>query len=219
MNSIHDMGGMHGLGPIAPEQNEPVWHTPWEARVYALSRAIGAWGRWSVDASRQQIEQMPAADYLRASYYEKWLRGFTENAIRHGLVTREEVETGPPDPLVPKATPPLTAAQVAEVMLRGGPKTREVARLPRFQSGDAIVTRNINPLTHTRLPRFARGKPGVITALHGAHVFPDTNAVFQGENAQPLYTVKFQSCMLWGEAANPRDTVCLDLWEDYLDPA
>jgi nitrile hydratase len=219
MNSIHDMGGMHGLGPIAPEQNEPVWHAPWEARVYALSRAIGAWGRWPGDASRQQIEQMPAADYLRTSYYEKWLRGFTENAIRHGLVTREEVETGRPDPQVPKATPPLTAARVAEVLLRGGPKTREVERQPRFQIGDAIVTRNIHPLTHTRLPRFARGKPGEITALHGAHVFPDSNAVFQGENAQPLYTVKFQSRTLWGEAANPRDTVCLDLWEDYLDPA
>jgi nitrile hydratase len=219
MNSIHDMGGMQGLGPVAPEQNEPVWHAPWEARVYALSGAIGAWGRWTGDASRQQIEGMPAADYLRLSYYEKWLYGLTENGIRHGLFTREEVDTGLPDPLAPKATPPLTAGRVAEVMLRGGPKTREVERQPRFRIGDAIVTRNIHPLTHTRLPRFARGKAGVITALHGAHVFPDTNAQFQGENAQPLYTVKFQARTLWGEAANPRDTVCLDLWEDYLDPA
>ncbi|MGA3402983.1 MAG: nitrile hydratase subunit beta [Acetobacteraceae bacterium] len=219
MNGVHDMGGMHGLGPIVREQNEPVWHAPWEARVFALSAAIGAWRRWPGDASRQQIEQMPAADYLRVSYYEKWLHGLTENAIRHGLVTREEAATGRPDPLAPKATPPLPAAQVAEVMDRGGPKTREVARQPRFRIGDAILTRNIHPLTHTRLPRFARGRPGVITALHGAHVFPDTNAQFQGENAQPLYTVRFQARALWGEAANPRDTVCLDLWEDYLDPA
>jgi nitrile hydratase beta subunit len=219
MNGVHDMGGMHGLGPIAPEQNEPVWHAPWESRVFALSRAIGAWGRWNVDASRQQIEQMPAADYLRVTYYEKFLYGMTENSIRHGLFTREEVATGQPDPHAPKATPPLTAAQVAEVMLRGGPKTRAVERQPRFQIGDAIVTRNIHPLTHTRLPRFARGKAGVIIARHGAHVFPDSNALFQGENAQPLYTVKFAARTLWGEAANPRDSVCLDLWEDYLDPA
>lgn len=219
MNGIHDMGGMHGLGPIAPESNEPVWHAPWEARVYALSRAIGAWRRWTGDAGRQQIESMPAADYLRTSYYEKWLHGMTENAIRHGLVTREEVETGRADPRAPKATPPLTAAQAVEVSNRGAPKTRQVERQPRSRIGDPIVTRNIHPLTHTRLPRFARARPGVITALHGAHVFPDTNALFQGENAQPLYTVKFQARVLWGEAANPRDTVCLDLWEDYLDPA
>lgn len=101
----------------------------------------------------------------------------------------------------------------------GDPSTRAIERQPRFQLGDAIVTRNIHPLAHTRLPRFACGKPGVIIALRGAHVFPDTSAVFQGEGAQPLYTVKFQARTLWGEAANPRDTVCLDLWEDYLDPA
>ncbi len=161
MNGIHDMGGIHGLGPIAPEQNEPVFHAPWEGRVFALLQATLAWGRWPGDAVRQEIERMPAADYLRARYYEKWLFSITETT----------------------------------------------------------VTRNIHPLKHTRLPRFARGKPGVIIALLGAHVFPDMSAVFQGENAQPLYTVKFQARTLWGEAANPRDTVCLDLWEDYLDPA
>jgi nitrile hydratase subunit beta len=55
--------------------------------------------------------------------------------------------------------------------------------------------------------------------LHGAHVFPDTNALFQGENPQPLYTVKFRALDLWGEAASARDTVCIDLWEDYLERA
>ena len=135
------------------------------------------------------------------------------------MISREEAETGRADPRAPKATPPLTAAGVVAFLDHGGPVTRTVERQPRFRLGDAIVTRNIHPLTYTRLPRFARGKPGVIIALRGAHVFPDANALFQGENAQPLYTVKFQARTLWGEAANPRDTVCLDLWEDYLDPA
>jgi nitrile hydratase subunit beta len=67
MNGVHDMGGMHGLGPLAPEPDEPVWHAPWEARVYALSAATGAWRRWNIDAGRQELEQMPAAEYLRAS--------------------------------------------------------------------------------------------------------------------------------------------------------
>ena len=112
-----------------------------------------------------------------------------------------------------------TAAEVDALMRRGAPKTRSVERQPMFQTGDAVRTRNIHPYTHTRLPRYARDKPGVIVLLHGAHVFPDTNASLQGESAQPLYTVKFQARDLWGEAANPRDTVCLDLWEDYLEPA
>jgi len=219
MNGVHDMGGMHGLGPLAPEPNEPVWHAPWEARAYALSSAIGAWRLWTGDAGRQQIEHMPAAEYLRASYYEKWIYGLVGNAVRHGLITREEAETGHADPAAPKRAPPLTAEQVPEVMARGAPKTRSVERQSIFQVGDAIRTRNIHPMTHTRLPRYARDKPGIITALHGAHVFPDTNALFQGENAQPLYTVRFRARDLWGEAASPRDTVCIDLWEDYLAPA
>ncbi len=190
MNGIHDMGGMHGLGPLVPERNEPVWHAPWEARVFALATAIGA-------GLRQQIERMPAADYLRVTYYEKWLYALVENAVRIGLITREEAETGRADPAAPRATPALTADQVPQVMARGSPKTRTVERQPIFKVGDAILTRNIHPLTHTRLPRFARDKPGVVIALHGAHVFPDTSAPFQGENAQPLYTVKFQARTLW----------------------
>jgi nitrile hydratase len=162
---------------------------------------------------------MPAAEYLRASYYEKWLYALVERSVRYGLITREEAATGKANPAVPKATPPLTDAAVPGVMVRGGPTTRSVERQPVFQVGDAIRTRNIHPVTHTRLPRYARDKPGIITALHGAHVFPDSNALFQGEDAQPLYTVKFQARDLWGEAANPRDTVCIDLWEDYLEPA
>jgi nitrile hydratase subunit beta len=82
-----------------------------------------------------------------------------------------------------------------------------------------VRTRNIHPLTHTRLPRYPRDKQGVIIALHAAHVFPDSNSQFQGENPQPLYTVKFEARALWGDAASPRDSVCLDLWEDSLEPA
>jgi len=219
MNGVHDMGGMHGLGPLVPEQHEPVWHAPWEARVFAMNAALGAWRRWNIDASRQLLEQLPAADYLRMSYYEKWLSRLVDLALRHELITQAEAETGQPDPGAAKLTPPLTASAVAERMARGGPKTREAERQPMFQVGDAIRTRNIHPATHTRLPRYARDKHGVIAARHGAHVFPDTNALFQGENAQPLYTVKFRAQDLWGEAANPRDTVRIDLWEDYLAPA
>jgi nitrile hydratase subunit beta len=219
MNSVHDMGGMHGLAPLEVVQNEPVFHEPWEGRVYALFNAVGAWGRWNIDAARQQLERIPAVESLRASYYERWLIALIEIAVSHGLVTREEVESGRPAPDSPKVTPPLRASMVVELWRRGSPKTRSVERQPRFRPGDAVRTRNIHLLTHTRLPRYARDKQGVILSLHGAHVFPDTNAQFQGENPQPLYTVRFEARALWGDAAGPRDTVCLDLWEDYLESA
>jgi nitrile hydratase len=212
------MGGMHGLAPLALEPSEPVFHEPWEARVYALVNAVAAWRRWNIDAGRHQQERMPAAEYLRASYYERWLFALIENAVRHGLVTREEVESGRPAPGAPKLTPPLQASRVAELRRRGLSTARSTERQPRYRPGDAVRTCNIHPLTHTRLPRYARDKQGVITSLHGAHVFPDTNAQFQGENPQPLYTVKFEARALWGHSANPGDTVCLDLWEDYLEP-
>jgi nitrile hydratase beta subunit len=219
MNGVHDMGGMHGLGAIPREDHEPVWHSPWESRVFAMNLALGAWRRWNLDWGRHQLERLPAADYLRMSYYEKWLVRMVDVAVRRELITQTEAATGKPDPDAGRLTPPLTAAAVAEAQARGAPKTRTVERQPMFRIGDAIRTRNIHPPTHTRLPRYARDKRGVITALHGAHVFPDSNALFQGENAQPLYTVKFQARDLWGEAANPRDTVCIDLWEDYLAAA
>ena len=87
VNGVHDMGGMHGLGRIQYEQNEPVFHAPWEGRVFALDLAAGAWRKWSLDALRHQIELIPAADYLRMSYYEKWLTAVTERLVESGLVT------------------------------------------------------------------------------------------------------------------------------------
>ena len=119
--------------------------------MYALARAS------MIPGLRQQIERMPAADYLRASYYEKWLYALVENAIRLGLITREEAKTGRADPSSPKAVPQLAADQVEAMMKRGRLSTRDVQRQPVFQIGDAVRTRNIHPTTHTRLPRFARG--------------------------------------------------------------
>lgn len=219
MNGVHDVGGMQGLAPLVVEPNEPVFHEKWEGRVWALVNAVSAWRRWNLDVFRHQQEQFPATDYLGVRYYERWLFTLIEDVVRHGLVSREEVERCRPACGAPKLTPPLQASMVAQLRRRGIPTTRSVERQPRYRPGDAVRTRNIHPLTHTRLPRYARDKQGVIVALHGAHVFPDSNAQFQGENPQPLYTVKFEARALWGDAASPRDTVCLDLWEDYLEAA
>ena len=218
MNGVHDMGGMHGMGPIQPEDNEPVFHAHWEARAFAIVRAMNAWGKWNIDASRHQRELIPPAEYLRMSYYEKWFAGLLELMVKTDLVTREEIATGRASSATPpKTQPALTAAKVASFTSKGSPANRVVRAPPLFQPDDAIRTRNINPLGHTRLPRYARAKRGVIDRVHGAFVFPDTNAAFQGENPQHLYSVRFSARELWGEQAAARDCVYLDLWESYLE--
>jgi nitrile hydratase beta subunit len=219
MNSVHDMGGMHGMGPIEHEKNEPVFHARWEGRVYALNRALGAWGKWNLDASRHSREVIPPAEYLRMSYYEKWLTGLTELAVKSGLVTRAEVESGKPAKGSVKATPPLTADKVSPLVGRGATARRNVAASPRFQAGQRVRARNMHPLGHTRLPRYARGKVGTVDRDHGVFLFPDTNAHFQGEKPQHVYSVRFAARELWGEQASPRDAVYIDMWDDYLEPA
>jgi nitrile hydratase beta subunit len=212
MNGIHDMGGMQDMGPIQRQENEPVFHQHWEGRVFAINRAIGAWGKWNIDAGRFAIELLPPADYLQMSYYEKWLTRNLELLVKSGLVTREEMETGKPAPGSQKATPPLTAAAVSAVAgLRGNFMRPQAEVKARFEVGDQVG--------HTRLPRYARGKKGVVVRDHGIFVFPDTNAHFLGEQPQHLYSVRFTARELWGEDAPPRDSVYIDMWDSYLDHA
>ncbi len=219
MNGVHDMGGTHGLGAIDAPVDEPLFHAPWEARVLALTLAVGAWGRWTLDASRHQRELIPGPAYLAMSYYEKWLTGLTALMASRGLITAAELASGQPAPGAPKASPPLTADKVAASLARGGPAMRDVAAPQRFSAGDRVRTRNINPAGHTRLPRYARGREGVIERDHGVHVLPDTNAHDQGECPERLYGVRFTARDLWGETARSGDSLHLDLWDRYLDPA
>jgi nitrile hydratase subunit beta len=219
MNSIHDMGGMHGLGPLVREVDEPIFHAPWEARVAGLMPALGAWRMWNSDAFRQVIERIPAVDYLRAPYYEKRLIALTTLATESGLVTRQEITTGQVASGTPKLVPCLAPEAVPDTMAKGAPKTRPSPAAARFTVGQQVRARNMHPTTHTRLPRYVRGRLGEVTALHGAYVFPDSNALFRGENPQHVYTVRFAAHELWGEDANPHDSVCVDLWEPYLDHA
>lgn len=218
MNGVHDMGGMHGMGPIQAEKNEPVFHHPWEGRSFALNLAAAALGKWNIDARRHQIELIPPADYLRMSYFEKWTERLTELLVKAGLVTREEVESGKARPDSPKRTPPLTVDKVA-AFGRGGSASRKVAVDPRFKAGQRVRARNIHPVGHTRLPRYARGKFGTIDRDHGVFVFPDTNAHFRGEKPQHVYSVRFAARELWGPQAPDRDSVYIDMWDDYLEPA
>jgi len=219
MNGVHDLGGMQDMGPIQYEKNEPVFHERWEARVFAMNLAAGAWGKWNIDAARHQLELIPPAEYLRMSYYERWFAGLVEKLVKSGLVTRAEVESGSPAPGSPKQIPPLTAEKVAPRFAKGAPTSRDVPVVARFKKGQQVRARNIHPTGHTRLPRYARGKLGTVDCDHGIFVLPDTNAHFLGEKPQHVYSVRFAARELWGQQAAPHDSVYLDLWDDYLEPA
>jgi nitrile hydratase len=218
MNGVHDMGGLQDMGPVQEEKNEPVFHHPWEGRVFAIARSMSAWRKWNIDTLRFQRELIPPADYLRMSYYEIWLTGLLDLSVKSGLVTSAEIETGKPAAGSTKLTPALTADKVPSLVAHGTPASRNVQVAPQFQVGQRVRARNINPLGHTRLPRYARGRFGTIERDRGVFVFPDTNAEFLGEKPQHIYSVRFTARELWGEQSSPRDSVYVDLWDDYLEP-
>jgi len=219
MNGVHDMGGFQDMGPLQHEKNEPVFHTAWEGRVYAINTCLRAIGKWNLDASRQQNELLPPADYFRMTYYERWLWFNEQLLVKHGLVTPSELATAKPDRGSAKAVPVLTAAAAARSLGRGIPSSHDPRVPPQFKVGQRVRARNINPTGHTRLPRYARGRVGNIERDHGVYTFPDTNAHFLGEKRQHVYSVRFSARELWGERASARDCVHLDMWDDYLEHA
>jgi len=216
-NSIHDMGGMHGFGPVVPEPYEPGFHADWEGRVRAMQRALGATGLWTLDGFRSSLENLQPLAYIAASYYKRWFLGLERLAVAHGLVGEDELAAG-------RALRPgvrLNRKLTLDDVKKGGVPTfeRPAPGPARFEAGDTVRTKNINPATHTRLPRYARGKLGTVEAVRGCHVFPDTAALGAGENPQWLYTVVFAGRELWGDEADPAIKVSIEAFEPYLMPA
>jgi nitrile hydratase len=219
MNGAQDLGGMMGFGPIAIEQDEPWFHAEWERRAFGLTLAMGATGSWNIDMSRHARESLPPAEYLTSSYYEIWAKGVERLVVAAGLVSKEELTAGQS---LAESAPikwVLKAEDVPAVLARGGPAERPIEQAARFTVGDRVRTCNTHPWGHTRLPRYARAKIGVVELVHGAHVFPDANAHGQGEQPQWLYTICFSGRELWGEQADPTISVSIDAWESYLEPA
>ena len=217
MNGVHDMGGQHGLGAIVPEPEGDPFHAAWQARIHALTLASPT--RGNIDAGRHQRENIPGATYLAMTYYERWFEGLCQMLLTGGFITPAELATGMADLATPPATPRLIAADVSAALARQGSYIRQIAAEPAFCVGNRVRTRNLNPVDHTRLPRYARGRVGVITRCRGNHVFPDSHAHGGGEDPQPLYSVCFSARELWGPAASLNDTISLDLWEPYLEHA
>jgi nitrile hydratase beta subunit len=218
LNGIHDMGGMQDMGAIEYAKTEPVFHEAWEGRLYAMSYAVQGTGKLRLGL-RPPMESIPPAEYLRMSYYERWLTSITERLIASGLATRAEIESGRAGTGSIKATFALSPAEAVAAQFKIPATRRDLPVAARFQAGQSVRARNINPVTHTRSPRYARGKSGSIERDHGVFVFSDTSAYSQGENPQHLYSVRFSARELWGEQGAPHDAVYLDMFEDYLEPA
>ncbi len=210
MNGIHDMGGMDGFGRVEHDESDEStqFHSDWEARAFALVNTVLGRTGANVDEFRHAIERIPPARYLAFGYYERWLHAAETLLIERGILSRPEIETRAGSEIAA-----IPAAQVAAAKPR--------AKNPRakFRAGQRVRARNINPAGHTRLPRYVRGKAGVIRNDRGVYTFPDTNAHHAGEARQHVYNVAFKVRELFGPSAHPRDEIVIDLWEDYLESA
>lgn len=217
MNGGADLGGMQGFGPVKEEPDEPNFHAEWEARSMALVVALGACGKWNIDQSRHARESLPPADYLRFPYYRIWIEGVEKLLLEKGMITSLELQQGKcsTDPVAVRGR--LEANQVWQALHSlTGAADRTEDKTPRFSVGQAVETINSHPVGHTRLPRYARGRNGVISKMLGYHVFPDKSGNGLGDNPEWLYQVRFAAQELWGAQANPRDHVTLDLWEPHF---
>ncbi len=218
MNGVHDMGGMDGFGKVEVEANEPPFHETWEGRVLAMVRAMGYAGAWHIDDSRYAQETLPPRTYLAVSYYQRWELAAEKNLLSRGYVTEEELKAGhaigPTKPLPRKLTKDVVDAGMTRMSF-----FRQQQGPARFKPGDRVRTLNINPLGHTRLPRYARDKLGTVELVHGCHAYPDSVASGRGDDPQWLYTVVFDGREIWGPDADPTLTVSIDAFEPYLEPA
>lgn len=219
MNGPQDLGGQMGFGPVAPEKDEPLFHVAWEKRAMGMTIAAGAMGAWTIDESRHARESLHPADYYSSSYYEIWIKALEVLLERHGFVTANDLARG--EAVDPAATPKrvLKGADVPAALALGGPCDRSVTAQPCFKAGDKVRTKNFSPTGHTRLPRYARGKTGLVEAVRDGFVFPDSNAHGGGEQPQYVYTIVFEGAEIWGEGADPALSVSIDAWESYLEPA
>jgi nitrile hydratase len=224
VDGIHDMGGLHGFGPVPREQEDAPFHFGWERRVVGIEVALEALDMWNTDQHRHAIERIEPARYLADSYYERWLDGMETLLDETGLVSREDlaarverVRSG--ETSRPAREDPELRARIDRVVDHGGTKRRDSDAPPRFAVGDRVRARDLHVEGHTRLPRYARRRAGTVVADYGVYAFADALAAGEGEAPERMYCVAFDAQELWGETAEPGCTVRLDLFEPYLEPA
>ena len=206
MDGIHDLGGMHGLGPVVHSSAEPVFHDRWQAVARALMEIVVGTAGVSGGEFRHSIERMEPGHYLTSSYYEHWLTAAATLAVEHGLVTRSELEARAGGRF------PLSGPVLAPPVVDAGPDVNE----PRFRAGDRVRVRERHSPGHTRCPRYVRGKAGTVVRVDGTHSVPDVEAHGSARRREPTYSVRFDAADLWGDGQRGV-SVHVDLWDSYLE--
>lgn len=237
--ALSDMGGRAEFyGPVVREEDEPVFHSRAEGRVFGMSGFVLALFGRNVDAFRHAMEHLPRETYM-GGYYRRWLGGLERMLVRAGYLGADEVDArieGRPGTQGDRRAPRGQVAVIARVtrwlqrprfpsfvsahvLPRVFGTSRPAVGVGRFSIGDRIRVRPFQAEGHTRQPGYVTGKPGVVTAHLGATLFPDAHAI--GRRARPvhLYTVAFEGSDLWGEHAEPGTEVRVDLYEPYLEAA
>lgn len=223
MDGVHDLGGRHGLGPIAPEQDEPVFHADWERSVLVMFPAMAMAGAFNLDEFRSGMEQIPPAEYLSATYYEHWLHSMILYGTRAGIFDPDDLERRTrhyldhPGEAAPKAAKPELVETLRGLIPGGDEYRRQTDAEPAFAVGQTVRVRPEVSTTHTRRAGYIRGRVGEVVAAHGAYVYPDSNALGLGEDPHHLYTVRFTASELWGDEPGAANSlVHIDLWQPYL---
>jgi nitrile hydratase len=225
-NTIHDMGGMQGFGPVVREEDEPVFHEPWEGRLWGMRQAVIRSGKLKLrpGENRGIIETMGALAYLTTPYYERFLHSTIDRIVAHGLLTQEEIDERTAAFVADAGTAMPTsfdraAAEAARASLYVAPYPRPASGEPVLQAGQAVRARNLNWDGHNRLPRYVRGRLGIVERVNGWYVIEDDHAERLGRNPQPVYTVRFDGTEIWGPDSEPNLRVYVELWEGYLEAA
>jgi nitrile hydratase len=209
VNGIHDMGGMTTFGSVPRDETDP-FHAEWEKRLAGIGRNASD-RLFHSDEFRYAIERLDPAVYLSVTYYERWLAGLERLFVEKGLLTEEEMEAALRGWRTQPGVPPVGAD--ADDASPGGDETA-----PRYAPGDRVRVHNAHPVGHTRVPRYVRGRRGVVDRFLSNQVLPDELVLGRGALRRPVYAVRFDARELWGDEASPRDSVFIDLWEDYLLP-
>lgn len=211
MDGIHDMGGMHGFGPVVPEADEPVFHAPWEGRTLGLAIVAAGTGL-RTGSLRPHIEALPPATHLASSYYERWGAALERALVEAGTLTTAEIDaraaTVGPEPTRSEATSPDLVAALPGFLDSPQP-TSGVPVASRFAVGDRLTVRRMAPEAHHRCPRYVRGVTGTVTRVAGGWPHPGDHT------PEAIYTVRFAMADLWGGDAEPGH-LYIDLWERYL---
>lgn len=219
--SVADLGGTSGWGraPV-PTPDEPVFAQAWEGRAFALTvLTMGRISGRNLDAFRHALTRLDHSAYFDDGYFGRWLHAaelmLTDSAVlapgavdaRAGRLAGADVEE-----------PPVPAPRRPDYAPAGPGSLRDVPDPPLFSVGESVLALGRATGGPTKLPGYVQGHVGVVESVRPGHLLPDTHALFEGENPQHVYTVRFDSHELWGEDAETF-TLTVELYECYLETA